>query len=157
MIYFVYFHTVMQYGITFWGVSVEGKRIFQQQKSIIRIMTGFTARISCTTLFRKLVILTLTSQYILSSMIFLSSNLKIFTFNTSVHDINSRLKLKLHKPAKRLTMYERSTYCNSINIYSKLPDDLAELVSNRKRFLLQLKKYLTDMLFYSLEEHWNAQ
>jgi hypothetical protein len=28
MIYFAYFHTVMEYGIMFWGVSVESKRIF---------------------------------------------------------------------------------------------------------------------------------
>jgi hypothetical protein len=32
MIYFAYFHTVMEYGIIFWGVSVESKRIFQQKK-----------------------------------------------------------------------------------------------------------------------------
>ena len=104
-IYFAYFHTVMEYGIIFWGVSVESKRIFHQQKRIIRIMTGSTSRISCRTLFQKLEILTQTSKYILSSMRFLSSNLDIFTFNTSVHNINTRLKLKLHKPTARLTMY----------------------------------------------------
>ena len=70
-------------------VSVESKRIFQQQKRIIRIMTGSTSRISCRTLFQKLEILTLTSQYILSSMRFLLSNLEIFTFNASVHNINT--------------------------------------------------------------------
>ena len=32
MIYFAYFHAVMEYGITFWGNSVENKRIFQKQK-----------------------------------------------------------------------------------------------------------------------------
>jgi hypothetical protein len=32
MIYFAYFHTVMEYAIIFWGVSVESKKIFQQQK-----------------------------------------------------------------------------------------------------------------------------
>ena len=32
MIYFAYFHTVMEYGIIFWGVLVERKRIFQQEK-----------------------------------------------------------------------------------------------------------------------------
>jgi len=152
-IYFVYFHTIMEYGIIFWGVSVESKRIFHQQKRIIRIMTGSTSRISCRTLFQKLEILTQTSKYILSSMRFLSSNLDIFTFNTSVHNINTRLKLKLHKPTARLTMYQRSAYCNSIN---KLPDDLAELVLNKKHFLLQLKKYLTEKPFYSLEEYLNA-
>jgi hypothetical protein len=95
----------MEYGIIFWGVLVESKRIFQQQKRIIRIMTGSTSRISCRTLFWKLEILTVTSQYILSLMRLLSPNWEIFTFNTSVHNINTRLKLKLHKPTVRLTMY----------------------------------------------------
>ena len=84
-------------------------------------------------------------------MRFLSSNLELFAFNTSVHNINTRLKLKLHKPTASLTMYQRSTYYNSINIYNKLPDDLAELVLNKKRFLIQLKKYITEKPFYSSE------
>jgi hypothetical protein len=126
MIYFAYFHTIMEYGISFWGVSVESKRIFQLQKKIIRIMTGSASRISCRTLFQKLEMLTVTSQYILSSMRFLSSNLEMYTFNTSVHNINTRLKLKLHKPTALLTMYQRSAYYYSINIYNKLPDGLAE-------------------------------
>jgi hypothetical protein len=115
-IYFASFHTIMEYGIILWGVSVESKRIFQQQNRIMRIMTGSAARISCRTLFWKLEILTLTSQYILSSMRFLLSSLDIFTFSTSVHNINTRLKLKLHKPKRRLTMYQRSAYYNSIFI-----------------------------------------
>jgi hypothetical protein len=53
-------------------------------------------------------------------------------------------------------MYPRSVYYNSINIYNKLPDDLAELVSNKKRFLLQLEKYLTDKPFYSVEEYFEC-
>jgi len=114
MIYFSYFRTVMEYGIIFWAVSVESKRIFQQQKRIVRIMAGSTSRISCRTLFWELEILTLTSQYILSLMRFLLSNLEFFAFNTSVHSINTRLKLKLHKPTARLTMYQRSAYYNSI-------------------------------------------
>jgi len=69
--------------------------------------------------------------------------LEFFIFNTSVHNVNTRLKLKLHKPTGRLTIYQRRAHYNSINIYNKLPDDLAELVSN-KPFLLQLKKYLTE-------------
>ena len=139
IIYSAYLYAVMEYGIIFRGDSVESKRIFQEQKRIIRIMTGSTSRISCKTLFQKLEILTLTSQYILSLMRFLSSNLEIYKFITSVHNINITLKLKLQKPAARLTMYQRSVYYNSINIHNKLPDDLADLVSNKKCFLLQLK------------------
>ena len=84
-------------------------------------------------------------------MMFLSLNLEIYKFNTSVCNINTRHQLKLQKPAARLTIYQGSFYFTSINIYNKLPDDLAELVSNKKCFLLQLKKYLTDNLLYSVE------
>ena len=54
-------------------------------------------------------------------------------------------------------MYQRSVCYNSINICNETSDDLAELVLNKKCFLLQLKKYLTDKLFYSVEEYLNAQ
>jgi hypothetical protein len=99
-------------------------------------MTGSTTRISCRTLFQKLEILTVTSQYILSLMRFLSSNLEIYTFKISIHNINTRCKLKMHKPATRLTMYQRSVY---YNIYNKLPVDLAELAPKKKYFISQLK------------------
>jgi hypothetical protein len=119
-------------------------------------MTGSTLRISRKTLFQGLEILTLASQYIFSLMRFLSSNLEMYKFNTSVHNINTMCKLKLHKPLTRLTVYQRSVCYNSMRIYNKLPDDLAKLVSNKKCFLLRLK-YLTDKPFYSVEECLNAR
>jgi hypothetical protein len=130
----------MECGIIFWGVSVEGKIIFLQQKRIFRIMTGSPTRTTCKMFFQKLKILALISQHILSLMRFLSSNLDIFTFNSSVHNINTRLRLKLHKPLVRLKMYQWSSYYNCINIYNKLPDDLANLILNKKLFLPQIKK-----------------
>ena len=45
MIYFPYFHPVMDYGTMFWGGAVESKRIFQHQKRIIGTLTGSTDRI----------------------------------------------------------------------------------------------------------------
>jgi len=152
IIYFAYFHSVMEFGILFWGVSVESKKVFLQQKRVIRIMTGSPPRSTCRTLFCKLEILTMISQYILSSMRFLSSNLGIFTFNSSVHSINTRSRLKLHKPLVRLKLYQQSPYYNCVNIYNKLPDDLAKLITNKKQFLQQLKNYLIDKPFYTMEE-----
>ena len=156
MVYFAYFHSIMEFGIIFWGVSVESKRIFLLQKRVIRIMTGSTIRTSYKRLFQELKILTLTSQYILSLMRFLSSNLDIFPFNSSVHSINTRHRLKLHKPLANLKMYQRSTYYNCINIYNKLPDYLANLILNKKQFLSKLKKYLLDSPFYTLDEFLNT-
>jgi hypothetical protein len=47
MIYYAYFHSVMEFGIPFWGVSVDSKKIFLQQKRAVRIMTGSLSRASC--------------------------------------------------------------------------------------------------------------
>ena len=44
MIYFAYFHSIMDYGNIFCGNSTESKTIFQLQKKIIRIITGSESR-----------------------------------------------------------------------------------------------------------------
>jgi hypothetical protein len=51
-----------------------------------------------------------------------------------------RNKIKLQKLSTKLIMYQKGVYYSSIKIYKKLPDVIAELVSNKKCFLIQLKK-----------------
>jgi hypothetical protein len=110
MIYFAYFHSVMEYGIAFWGGAAESKRVFHQQKRIIRIMTGSNSRTSCKPLFRSLVILTLPSKYILSLMKLLLQNMANYIYNFTVHGINTRNKLQLYKPASNLALYHREVF-----------------------------------------------
>jgi hypothetical protein len=69
IIYFSYFHSVMTYGINFWGNSSYCSNIFKIQKRIIRIITNSQSRVSCRDLFKKLKILPLPSQYIYFSFI----------------------------------------------------------------------------------------
>ena len=57
------------------------------------------------------------------------------TINSSQHYIQKYEDLK-----RKLYNCNANIY---FSIYNKLPDDLAELVLSKKRFLLQLKKYLT--------------
>jgi hypothetical protein len=57
-IYFPYIHSVLNYGIMFWGNS--------PQKRIVRIIMETGPRGSCKDLFSKLGILTLCSHYIFS-------------------------------------------------------------------------------------------
>jgi hypothetical protein len=120
-------------------------------------MTGFNLRTPCRNLFRNLEMLTLPSQFIYSMMKFLSSNLDQFIFNSSVYNINTRLGLKLHKSTAKLKMCQRSTHNNCVNIYNKLPDDLAYLITKKKLFLLELKKYIITKPYYSLEEFLNKE
>ena len=76
----------------------------------------------------------MTSQYVLFLMRFIASNLGNYKFNTSIHDKNTRHKLKLHKLSTRLPNYQKSVYYNSLNVYNRLPNATAELVMNKKLF-----------------------
>ena len=57
MVYFAYFHLVLQYGIIFWGNSIHVHQVFKLQKRVVRLMSGVGLRSSCRSLFRKLNIL----------------------------------------------------------------------------------------------------
>jgi len=77
-IYVAYFHSIVSYGIIFWGNSSNSKKIFTLQKRIIRIMVGAHPRTSCRQLFKKLEILTVPSQYIYSLISFFIGNQEKF-------------------------------------------------------------------------------
>jgi hypothetical protein len=47
IIYFAHIHTIMSYGIIFWGNSLSAKKVFLLQKKIIRIITNIKPRDSC--------------------------------------------------------------------------------------------------------------
>jgi hypothetical protein len=40
LVYFAYFHSIVSYGIIFWGNSTDSKEVFYIQKKFIRIMAG---------------------------------------------------------------------------------------------------------------------
>jgi hypothetical protein len=63
-IYFSYVHSVLNYGIMFWGNSPQTRYIFITQKWIVRIIKKATEKDSCKEMFSKLGILTLYFQYI---------------------------------------------------------------------------------------------
>ena len=65
-IYFSYFHSILSYGIIFWGNSAYSSNIFKVQRRIIRINMNAKNRVSCRQLFKNLKILPLKSQYIFS-------------------------------------------------------------------------------------------
>jgi len=44
VIYFSHFHSIISYGIIFWGNSAPSSRVFRMQKRIIRIMMGSRSR-----------------------------------------------------------------------------------------------------------------
>jgi hypothetical protein len=75
---FGYFHSIMSYGIIFWGNSTDFKKMSYIQKKIIRIMAGAKRRVSCRELFKKFNILPLASEFLLSLLSFVVDNIEKF-------------------------------------------------------------------------------
>jgi len=105
MIYHFLFHAVMMYGIIFWGNSSSSIQVFRMQKKAMRIIMGHGNRESCRNVFRKLNILPLMSQYILSLFTFVSSNREQYFANSEIHNINTRHTSSLHLPRAHLDIY----------------------------------------------------
>ena len=62
----------------------------------IRIMEGCGNRVSCRNLFKKLKILPLTSQYILSPLMFVVQNKNFFLTNNEKHGLDTRQRNNLY-------------------------------------------------------------
>jgi len=153
-LYFAYFHSILEYGIVFWGNSTESVKVFRLQKRVIRLMTGNNVRTSCRPLFPRFGIMTLSSRYIFSLMRFLSRNLQLYTFNFTIHNYNTRYRIQLHRPSTALILYQKGLYYESVRIYNKLPYNIAELILQSKGFLTNLKSML-EKAYYSVEEYMN--
>ena len=80
-IYYAYFHTIMSYGVIYWGQLPSSSKVFLLQKRMIRTMMSCGGRDSCRGLFSELGILTLPSQYIFCLLLFVVKNGKLFSLN----------------------------------------------------------------------------
>jgi hypothetical protein len=152
-VYFSYFHSIMSYGVIFWGNSCGSKEIFAIQKRIIRILTNKSKRDSCRDIFKQLQILMLPSQYMYSLLVFVVKNRDWFSLNSEIHNLNSRYKHNLHLPSTNLTLVQRGVlYCGS-RIFNCLPLHIKNLSGDLRSFKKNLKNFLSDRTFYSLDEY----
>jgi hypothetical protein len=111
----------MTYGIIFWENSADGKMYSNFRKRAIRLITNSSNRTSCSRLFKKLDILPLQSQYMLSLALFVIKNMEIFAPNSDIHTKNNRNKSNLFLPQTRLTKYQKGVYFACIKIFNHLP------------------------------------
>ena len=124
----------MNYGITFWGNQPYGDKIFKIKKRTIRIITNSRIRDSCRGLFKKLEILPLYSQYILSISIFVIKNKHLFHTNNQIHSIHTSFTTNLHPPTAHLTKFQKGVYYSAIKIFNNLPHDIGDLATVSEYF-----------------------
>jgi hypothetical protein len=90
-IYFTKFHSLLRFGILFWGgTGCElTTRILRIQKRVIRSMVGVNARTSCRQLFKEMNILTLVSLYIMEVICYVRKHHQFADLNSNIHAHNT--------------------------------------------------------------------
>jgi hypothetical protein len=156
IVYYSYFHSIIIYGLIFWGNSHYSNIIFRLQKRIIKIIVGIRSRDSCTEYFKKLKILTLQSQYVLSLLLFAVDNGDYFKVNSEIKDINTRNTLNLHLPISNMSVYQKGTYYSGIKVFNSLPSQIKDLSHKRNQFKRALKNFLYFHSFYTLNEYFSC-
>jgi hypothetical protein len=109
-IYFSNVHSIIEYGIIFWGKSSYSNNTFKLQVKAIRIIMNAGNRVSCHELFKKLHILPL------HSLLFVVKNIDEFISNSEIHTNNTRQRSDFHPPSINLTKYQKGVYNSGIKI-----------------------------------------
>jgi len=87
---------------------------------------------------------------------FVVGNKRIFLLKSERHGINTRQNSNLYQPQANLTLYQKGVYYSGVKIFYNLPPNIRNLVSDIKRFKLELDKYLHLKSMYTLEEYYNS-
>jgi len=96
-------------------------------------MEGCGIRVSCRNLFKKLQILPLTSQYMLSLLMFVVQNKNLFLTNNENQNLDTRQRNNLYLPQANLTIYQKEAYYSGIKIFNNLPLEIKNAAGNQKK------------------------
>jgi len=99
-------------------------------------MEGCGNGVSCRNLFKKLQILPLTSQYMLSLLMFVVQNKNLFLTNYENHNLDTRQSNNLYLPPANLTIYQKGAYYSGIKIFNNLSLEIKNVASNQKKLKL---------------------
>jgi len=93
-------------------------------------MEGCGNKVSCRNLFKKLQILPLTSQYMLSILMFVIQNRNLFLTNNENHNLDTRQSNILYRPQANLTIYQKGAYYSGIKFLNNLPLEIKNVAAN---------------------------
>jgi hypothetical protein len=110
VIYFAHIHSIIRYGIIFWGSSSHANRVFILRKKIIGIITNTRPRDSCREVFKNMEIITLYSQYVYSLILYTVNNKHLFNTNNEIHKYKTRYNNNLHFPIANFSKFNKGAY-----------------------------------------------
>jgi hypothetical protein len=78
----------------------------------------------------------------------LVNNLAYFSLNSEIHNKFTRNMKCLHVLQVDLLLYEKGVYYMNIKVFNNLPNCIADLVQNKKKFIGKLKSVLIEQSSY---------
>jgi hypothetical protein len=148
-IYYAYIHSILSYGIIFWGRSSSVNKLFILQKKIVSIITNSRIRESCREAFKNMQIVTLYSQYIFSPILFTVKNKPLFTPNNEIHKYKTRNNTNLHLPTVNITKYYKGPCISGLKAFDHLPLHIKSLANDMKSFKTSLKRFLYHYFLFN--------
>lgn len=152
IVYFAYFHSIINYGIIHWGNSIDINQIFIIQKYAIRIIANKSRRTTCRPLFKDLGIMPLATAYLFQIIKFVNKNNHLFNENCSMHDHFTRNNMMLRVDKHTLSKYEKGIHYSGIKLFNALPKRI-RTAPTTLRFNKVLKNFFLDNPFYSVDEY----
>jgi hypothetical protein len=152
VVYFAHFHSLISYGIIFWGNSLTVHNVFLIQKRILRIMLELGPRCSCSSQFVILNILQVPSLYIFLLIMSVHNNLDNFKTDSLIRNFNTTSKNQLHLPTVHLASIQKSVTYSALSMFNALPTHLLQLQTEKVLFKLALRKFLLVNAFYPVDE-----
>jgi hypothetical protein len=154
VIYFTHIHSIISYGIIFWGSSSYANNVFILQKKIIRIITNTRSRDSCREVFKNMEIMTLYSQDMYSLILYTVNNKNLFSTNNEIHKYRTRYNNNLHLPIANLSKFNKGAYMSGFKVFTHRPQYIKTLANDQKCFKSTLKRFLCRHSFYSMDEYY---
>ena len=147
--------SVLRYGVIFWGNSTDKENAFKAQKRCLRAMFKLNTTDSCKPYFVRYKLLTLTSLYILETVMFVRNNCNLFSRMADKYPRNRRDQNQLCLHESKTALMRKSVFCMAPIIYNKLPKSWREL--NNVQLKKRLKSFLTGKAYYNINEFLTEQ
>jgi len=119
MVYYDYFHSIMNYELIFGGKSSHSAKTFKRHKYITRITRGCKSRVTCRDLFKNLEILSHHSIYYQFSYLWLIANINLnqIPFSKNITSIKS----------SNSSLYQKEVFSIGMKVFNSLPRSIKDL------------------------------
>lgn len=146
-LYFASVHSLLQYGVEFWGRAADWERAFRLQKRAVRAIVRIPQDLSACPYFKSLRIMTVPDLVIFQAALYVRNNLEKYARYGDGHRYADRLRAL----PRRLTKTSKLIHVMGPTVYNRLPTVITDAPSTQS-FKSKLKEWLIDQSFYDCNE-----